>query len=175
MIIDAVIPLLLEHGRAVTSKQIAEAAGIAEGTVFRAFKDKDTLIEAAALRFLDAEGLRNSMRAIDETDPLEVKIRRVLELLLERFSDVFRMMAVVGHRDPRKGEADRREYAEILERVLAPDLDHLAMSPERISHILRLLAFSASVPHLNNGSEFSLDELAEFVLHGIGRTSRPER
>jgi AcrR family transcriptional regulator len=175
MIIDAVIPLLLEHGNAVTSKQIAEAAGIAEGTVFRAFKDKDTLIEAAALRFLDAGRFRDSMRAIDETDPLEVKIRRVLELLLERFSDVFRMMAVVGHRDPRKGHADRREYAEILERVLAPDLENLAMTPDRISHILRLLAFSASVPHLNNGSEFSLDELTEFVLHGIGRTSRPER
>ena len=32
MIIDAVIPLLLKHGADVTSKQIAEAAGIAEGT-----------------------------------------------------------------------------------------------------------------------------------------------
>jgi AcrR family transcriptional regulator len=46
MIVAATLPLLLEHGDRVTSKQIAEAAGIAEGTVFRAFADKDELIVA---------------------------------------------------------------------------------------------------------------------------------
>ena len=48
MIIDAVIPLILEHGVGITSRQIAEAAGVAEGTVFRAFGDKESLIAAAA-------------------------------------------------------------------------------------------------------------------------------
>ncbi|MCU1430433.1 MAG: DNA-binding transcriptional regulator, AcrR family, partial [Actinomycetia bacterium] len=37
MIVAATLPLLLEHGDRVTSRQIAEAAGIAEGTIFRAF------------------------------------------------------------------------------------------------------------------------------------------
>jgi len=40
MIVDAVIPLLLEYGRDITTKQIAESAGIAEGTLFRAFETK---------------------------------------------------------------------------------------------------------------------------------------
>ena len=35
MLIDAVTPLLLEHGQAVTTRQIADCAGIAEGTIFR--------------------------------------------------------------------------------------------------------------------------------------------
>jgi len=46
MIVAATLPLLLEHGDRVTTKQIAEAAGIAEGTIFRVFADKDALIAA---------------------------------------------------------------------------------------------------------------------------------
>ncbi len=174
-IIDAVIPLLLEHGRTVTSKQIAEAAGIAEGTIFRAFKDKDSLIQAAAIRFLDADGLRRELRSIDPSLDLEAKVRRMLELMLTRFADVFRMMAAVGNRDPRRSGSDRREFADIIDTVLAPHLDELDWSAEQVSNILRLVAFSAAMPQLNQGSEFSLDQLTAFVLHGIGRTSRPGR
>src|SRR3954469_12148363 len=47
-IVDVVVPLLLEHGAGVTTKQIAEAAGIAEGTIFRVFPDKAALLMAAA-------------------------------------------------------------------------------------------------------------------------------
>ena len=47
-IVDAVVPLLLEHGGDVTTRQIAEAAGIAEGTIFRVFPDKPALLMAAA-------------------------------------------------------------------------------------------------------------------------------
>ena len=43
MIVAATLPLLLEHGDRVTTRQIAEAAGIAEGTIFRAFADKDEM------------------------------------------------------------------------------------------------------------------------------------
>lgn len=46
MIVRAALPLVIEHGSAVTTRQIARAAGIGEGTIFRVFADKDELLEA---------------------------------------------------------------------------------------------------------------------------------
>ncbi|MES1170476.1 MAG: helix-turn-helix domain-containing protein, partial [Leifsonia sp.] len=78
MILEAVMPLLTEHGRDISSKQIAEAAGIAEGTVFRAFGDKESLIDAAIVKFLDPEPLRLELRAIDPQLPLDRKVLAVV-------------------------------------------------------------------------------------------------
>ena len=55
MIVAATLPLLLEHGDRVTTRQIAEAARIAEGTIFRAFADKDEIIVAVVEAALVAQ------------------------------------------------------------------------------------------------------------------------
>ncbi|HEV7760274.1 MAG TPA: helix-turn-helix domain-containing protein, partial [Acidimicrobiales bacterium] len=51
----AALPLLLERGLAVTTRQIAEAAGVAEGTIFGVFPDKASLILAALGTAFDQE------------------------------------------------------------------------------------------------------------------------
>ena len=67
MIVAATLPLLLEHGDRVTSRQIAEAAGIAEGTIFRAFADKDEVIAAVIEAALDPEPLEAALPTIPAT------------------------------------------------------------------------------------------------------------
>src|SRR5690242_2654228 len=64
MIVAATLPLLLEHGDRVTSRQIAEAAGIAEGTIFRVFADKDEVIVAVIESALDQEPLEVALNDI---------------------------------------------------------------------------------------------------------------
>ena len=165
-IIDAVMPLLVDHGRDVTSKQIAEAAGVAEGTIFRAFGDKDSLIEAAIAKFLDPEPLRRELRSIPSDLPLDDKVLRIVELMRKRFSEIFRVMAAIGIARPPK-HSHRLAFAEIISDVLSPQLEALNWSPERTAHVIRLVTFSASFPQLNEGAELSSRELAAIVLYGI--------
>ncbi|MGN6426857.1 MAG: TetR/AcrR family transcriptional regulator [Leifsonia sp.] len=170
MIIDAVIPLLVANGRDVTTRQIAEAAGIAEGTIFRVFADKDSLVQAAIEKHLDPEPLREALRCIDPALPLEHKVRAIILLMQERFRSVFRMLAVVGAERPPVPQ-ERAEFASIIEGVLAPEAERLNWPPRRAAYILRLLAFASSFPALNEGVEFSVDELTRIVLTGLaGRT-----
>ncbi len=166
MIIDAVIPLLIEHGRGVTSRQIADAAGIAEGTIFRAFGDKETLVQAAVEKYLDPEPLREALRSIDPALPLEHKVRAIVYLMRERFRNVMRIMAVVGHQRPPVPQ-ERTEFAAIIAGILAPEADDLNWPPERVAHILRLISFSSAFPVLNDGIEFSIDDLARIALVGV--------
>ena len=166
MIIDAVIPLLIEHGRAVTSKQIAEAAGIAEGTIFRAFGDKDTLVKAAIDKYLDPEPLRQALRSIDPGLPLENKVRAMIYLMRERFSSMFRMIAAIGGERPPAPNV-RNEFPTIIAEVLAPEAAVLNVPAERVAHFIRMVSVASSFPALNEGMEFSVDELARIVLYGV--------
>ncbi|MDR6969928.1 TetR/AcrR family transcriptional regulator [Leifsonia shinshuensis] len=170
MIVDAVIPLLLEHGRGMTSRQIAEAAGIAEGTIFRAFGDKETLVQAAIEKYLDPEPLREALRSIDPALPLEHKVRAILYLLRERFQSVMRIMPVIGPQRPPVPQ-ERGEFARIIARIMEPQSDDLNWPPERVAHVLRLISFSAAFPALNEGIEFSIDDLARMVLVGVAGES----
>jgi AcrR family transcriptional regulator len=166
MILEAVMPLLAEHGRDISSKQIAEAAGIAEGTVFRAFGDKESLIEAAIVKFLDPEPLRRGLRAIDPQLPLEQKVLAVIMLMKQRFGEVFRIMAILGGGPPPRRN-QRHEFAGIIARLLEPETEQLNWPPERVAHIIRLISFASSLPALNEHSEFTETELTSIVLYGI--------
>ncbi|SKC82566.1 TetR/AcrR family transcriptional regulator [Krasilnikoviella flava] len=112
-IIDAVLPLVGEFGVDVTSRELADAAGIAEGTLFRAFGDKLTLIGAVAVEGLHrASGpveTRAELAAIDREAPLEERLERVIELGRRRMSDVMRWMGVLRALHHRTGARDQVE------------------------------------------------------------------
>jgi AcrR family transcriptional regulator len=167
-IIEAAIPLLIQYGRDVTTRQIAEEAGIAEGTIFRAFGDKETLIRGAIEKFLDPEPLRRGLRAIDPELTLEQKLNDILFQMRARFEGIFGIMAAVGPQFQRPTSSEARlEFPAIIAEVLQPDLDRLNWPPERAAHLIRLVAFASSLPQLNEGTEFTTAELAAFLTNGL--------
>lgn len=169
MIIGVVIPLILEHGRDLTSKQIAEACGLAEGTIFRAFGDKDTLIKAAVDRYLDPLALRTSLRSIDPELSLDDKLKAVFGLLRERFSGVIRVMTALGTPGPPPGrrEPNTNDFAVVVGELLAPHAHELRIAPEQVAQFARVVAFASAIPAFGESIPFTTDELLDLFKHGV--------
>jgi AcrR family transcriptional regulator len=167
--IQAVIPLLKQHGRDVSTRQIAEACGVAEGTVFRAFKDKESLISAAIETYFDPLPLRAAIAGIATDLPVEQKLGAVLRLLRERFTGVIGLMSALRMTDgPPPGVRTAGEpWIDRLHDLLAPNLDELGVPVELVAHHLRLVAFASSIPPFTVPHRFTDDELLALVAHGV--------
>ena len=91
-IIAATLPLLREQGASVTTSQIAQAAGIAEGTIFRVFHDKRELLLAALRAAMSAGAELDRIRAI----PAEASLVERLLAAIAAISD-YQDRLVVAH------------------------------------------------------------------------------
>ena len=86
-LIAATEPLLEHFGRDVSTRQIAEAAGIAEGTIFRAFATKEALIDAVLEDAFDSrrtcDELARSIRTLGLEEPLVAAVTLLQERLAQ--------------------------------------------------------------------------------------------
>jgi AcrR family transcriptional regulator len=171
MIIEAVTPLIIEHGQQVTSQQMAAAAGIAEGTIFRAFGSKENLIKAAVDKHLDPEPFRQELRSVSADLPLEEKVAAIVCLMRARFSTVFRMVAALGlqERPPTRAQDN---FARLIGELLSADLDRLNQPPERVAQVIRMVTVAASLPVFSDTLDFTEADLTSIILYGIAGEPR---
>jgi AcrR family transcriptional regulator len=177
-IIAATRPLLYEHGRATTTKLIAEAAGIAEGTVFRAFATKEELFDAVLEAEFDPGPFLEEVARIDPDLELRDRLVAFTTLLQHRFVGIFTLMAAMGMRKPpeavRNVEIRHQVTQGGLAKLLAPDADRFTMPIDRVVHLVRLLTFSGSHPHISDQRPLSPEEIVDVILHGILRPTDQE-
>src|SRR4051812_5775268 len=169
MIVAATLPLLLEHGDRVTSRQIAEAAGIAEGTIFRVFADKDEIIIAVIEAALDPEPLEIALSAIADDLGFEAQLAAAVVIMQHRVIDVWQVMSSVGtrfHETTRRPMAD----SDALVRLFEANRSNITVEPIVAARLLRALTLSTTHPMLA-GEPRTPDELVHLFLHGVGGSS----
>ena len=165
-VLEAVIPLVQAHGRDVSTRQIAEASGVAEGTVFRAFGTKEALIEAAIESYFAPERFREAIAAVSPALPVEEKIRAVLLALQERFRGVAGVLAAIGD-PPLAVHRHGRQWTDLLVELLTPDMAQLAVPAETIGRVLSLLALATTLPHVEAAHALTVEDLVQVVAHGV--------
>ncbi|MFF2494734.1 TetR/AcrR family transcriptional regulator [Agromyces sp. NPDC058064] len=163
----ATVPLLSSYGRDVTTRQIAEAAGVAEGTLFRVFDGKEAIIDAAVEVFLDPEPFREALRRIDPGLPLDLKMRLVIDRFQDRFSGIFGVFAALGARPRPPHSIDPGVIVGIFEQLLAPELERLRVPPADVFAFVRIIAFSSAMPQFAQTTGLDSDRLADLIVHGI--------
>jgi AcrR family transcriptional regulator len=175
-IVEAVIPLLIEHGASVTTRQMAEAAGIAEGTIFRVFPDKHALIHEAIRFSMDPAPIEKGLAEIYQRAPIEVQLAEAGRILLERMEgtiallSVVRMMPSFGSRvsgpPPFVVEANA-VIAKSLTGLFERHRDRLRIEPARAATAFWGLVFASGHPIVSRADRLTVDELVGVLLSGI--------
>src|SRR3954451_13801478 len=144
-IVAATLPLVLTHGAGVTTRQIAEAAGIAEGTIFRVFPDKESLLAAVFESALDPTTADAALAAIDPALPLADRLIAAVDILRRRVAELWQLRTALGML---QGEASTQHPAPDLTplaTVFERDRDRIRRDPLDAAHVLRGL--TTATPH----------------------------
>jgi AcrR family transcriptional regulator len=180
MIVAAALPLIAEHGAALTTSRIARAAGIGEATVFRVFADKDELLDACIAEVLRPDAALDGIAAIPLDQPLAdrlVEAAAALEAHLGRIRDVLGAlhgrMRTAGERPqrptpvPGAREESMRAMVTAVAALFAPDAADLRLAPDQLAGLFLGQLFGRGRPAGDPG--LPVEQLVDLFLHGALR------
>jgi AcrR family transcriptional regulator len=181
-IIQATLPVLLEQGPEISTREIARAAGVAEGTIFRAFETKHDLIHATIHAALRPDAAIEQLARLPDGQPLVERVAAILELLHAEVHRTRSLLANFVRRNvPRppspSGQCpgppphvveNRRRLSRAVANALAAYREELAVSTAVAARVLSAWSFASFALPEDEPVGRSAD-LAGVILHGIAR------
>jgi len=158
------LPLLIERGANLSTRQIAEACGIAEGTIFGVFPDKEAVVQAALKAAFDAEPTERAIEAIDPTLAFEARLEEAVGIMQRRLMDIWRLLSSLG--DPVTRPAPPHDFVALAE-IFRSEEDRLRSDPVTSARHLRALTMAVSHPVLFAGAPMPPREIVILLLDGI--------
>ncbi len=169
--------MLRRHGTDVTTKQIADAAGVAEGTLFRAFTDKETLISAAVDEAFDARETVHQLRDVDRSLPLRERMKAAVEIIATRLDAVWELIAALRlfgppeSRPQGRAAASREQMRQLLPQelmaLIEPDGEQLRVDTAQAARILNLVTVACTHPRITEANPLTSDEIVDLLLDGL--------
>lgn len=177
-IVAAALPLLRAKGVQISTADIAREAGVAEGTLFRVFTNKDEIIQAAIEDAMDPAHTIAELQLIDSAGSLPDRVTEIIQILHARIADVSLLMGILQasglrHKHPYRQHirTQHEEHGATLRvaiaQVLEPDADRLRESPEVTASLLRAIAFATAHPLLSDRLVTDAQEVADLFLYGL--------
>ncbi|WP_326826209.1 TetR/AcrR family transcriptional regulator [Streptosporangium sp. NBC_01756] len=128
LIVTTAIGLFTEAGPGVSMEEIARAADLGVGTLYRHFPDRQALLEAIALEALDR--LRTLIRAAVAQDvPRWQALGRVVEHCVEQPLALIKSLSPATPADPRRGDLER-EVNDLIEQLLEQAREEGTLRPD---------------------------------------------
>lgn len=174
-IVDAVIPLLVRRGAPLSTRQMAEAAGVAEGTIYGVFPDKSAVIHYAIEHSMDPGPLVAALRVIDPAVPMRDQIAAAAHILSENFEKVIVLFGVLRAMNPDHVHRPRTQprfvaeataaVMEGLTEVFARHRRQLRIDPDRAAAAFHGLVFSNAHPLV--AQKLTVGEIVDVLLSGV--------
>lgn len=174
-LIAATLPLLRTQGLEVSTREIARAAGVAEGTIFRVFPDKSALICATIEYAFDPSPVVESLRNLPDILDLRAKLLMAARILAKRFSDNFPLLVAV-RTNPRAAGLTRRDSLETIAEAIAfliePHREQLSHPPQTVAWLFVSMTMLQQHPHRGQKNPLAAKDIVGVLLDGV---LRPER
>ncbi|HEX7806812.1 MAG TPA: helix-turn-helix domain-containing protein [Cellulomonas sp.] len=190
-ILAATVPLLLERGRDVTTRELAAAAGVAEGTLFRVFADKQELVRAAVAQVLDPAELLVELAELaaaagsSTLHAVLVRAVTVLQVRGQRITSIFVVAHQVLAAEPGRpggaptgaphghGHGHDRPHpmdliADAMAEVFAPHAAEVRRSPQECARFLTAIVMATIRPGVPSSAvPLTPEEVVDLLLDGL--------